>query len=98
MVKTSRNCLGGCFFFPTWGWCVRGEVGDFPIFSRVVIISWEETVTTRICFFVAEDFVDLLFGERLFLFIPPFQLICWLLAAILKTGSSDYVFLLKSLN
>ena len=72
-----------------------GGGGAAPIFSKVVIISWEETQTTRICFFVAEDFVDLLFEERLFLFIPPFQLICWLLAAILKTGPSDYVFLLK---
>lgn len=84
------------FFSPLGDGVCAGEGG--PIFSKVVIISWEETKTTRICFFVAEDFVDLLFEERLFLFIPPFQLICWLLAAILKTGPSDYVFLLKSLN
>ena len=41
---------------------------------------------------VAEYFVDL------FLFIPPFQLICWPLTAILKTGPSSYVFLLKYLE
>lgn len=77
MVKTSRNCLDGCFFSPLGdGVCAGGGWGGGPIFSKVVIISWEETKTTRICFFVAEDFVDLLFEERLFLFIPPFQLIC----------------------
>lgn len=46
--------------------------GAFPIFSKgVIILSWEETETTktiRICFFMAEDFVDLLFEERLFFF------------------------------
>lgn len=68
MVKTNRSCLGGCFSplgDGVWG-------GAFPIFSKLVIISWEETKTTRICFFVAGDFVDLLFEQRLFLFIPPF--------------------------
>lgn len=74
MVKTSRNCLGGCFFPPLGDGVCAGAGG--PVFSKVVIISWEETKTTRICFFVAEVFVDLLFEERLFLFISPFQLIC----------------------
>lgn len=45
--------------------------GAFPIFNRVVIISWEETKTYKDLLYRAEDFVDL-FEERLFLFTPPF--------------------------
>lgn len=46
--------------------------GAFSIFNRVVIISWEETKTYKDLLYRAEDFVDLLFEERLFLFTPPF--------------------------
>lgn len=88
MVKTSRSCLGEYFFSPL-GWAGVA----FPIFSKVVIISWKETKKNyKDLLSVAEYFVDL------FLFIPPFQLICWPLAAVLKTGPSGYVFLLKSLE
>lgn len=67
--------------------------GAFPTLSKVVR---DQNYTDLL--FLAENCIDLLFKERLFLVILPFQLICWPLTAILKMGSSGYVFLLKSLN
>lgn len=81
------------FFFPP-----SGGRGAFLILSKGDDYLMGRDQNYKDVLFVAEDFVDLLFKERLFLFIPPFQLICWLLTAILKTGSSGYVFLLKSLS
>lgn len=69
-------------------------MGASPALSKVLIIMEESeiqrsAVADQLCdLFVAELTIDLLFEDRLFLFILPFQLICW----PLKSHFENWVF------